>query len=54
MQIKNRKIGVGNPCYIIAEMSANHSGDINKALEIVQSLSGLFKDTDVYGRYHDH
>ena len=28
-------IGDGNPAFIIAEMSANHGQDINKAIEII-------------------
>lgn len=34
--IKNRIIGVGNPAYIIAEMSANHAGSIEHAKEIIK------------------
>ncbi len=37
IKINGRKIGGVNPVYIIAEMSANHSGDIRKALEIVHA-----------------
>lgn len=37
MRIKNRIIGDDAPCYIIAEMSANHAGDINRALEIIHA-----------------
>ena len=35
MEIKGRKIGKGFPTYIIAEMSANHAGDISRAKEII-------------------
>lgn len=35
MKIGNREIGAGNPAYIIAEMSGNHAGDINRAKEII-------------------
>lgn len=35
-QIKNRMIGDGHPAYIIAEMSANHSGSIERAKEIIR------------------
>ncbi|HWR45770.1 pseudaminic acid synthase [Sporomusa sp.] len=35
INIKERNIGTGYPCYIIAEMSANHAGDINRAIEII-------------------
>ncbi|CUH94419.1 Pseudaminic acid synthase [Propionispora sp. 2/2-37] len=35
--VKQREIGDGSPCYIIAEMSANHAGDINRAIEIIHA-----------------
>lgn len=35
--IKNRIIGDGHPAYIIAEMSANHSGSIERAKEIIRA-----------------
>ena len=34
-QIKDRHIGLGHPCYIIAEMSANHGQSFEAALELV-------------------
>ncbi len=35
MQINNRKISNHNPPFMIAEMSANHNGDINNAFKII-------------------
>lgn len=35
-KINNRIIGEGYPAYIIAEMSANHAGSIERAKEIIQ------------------
>lgn len=35
MKIKNREIGENHPVYVIAEMSANHAGDIEVAKEII-------------------
>ena len=35
IKIKDRFIGVNYPCYIIAEMSANHAGSLEKAIELV-------------------
>lgn len=35
--IGNRKIGDEHPCYVIAEMSANHAGEFNRALEIIHA-----------------
>lgn len=37
IQIKDRVIGDGQPAYIIAEMSANHSGSIERAKEIIRA-----------------
>ena len=37
--IKNREIGSGNNPYIIAEISGNHNGDINKALELIEKAN---------------
>lgn len=37
MQIEKRKIADGEPAYIIAEMSANHAGDIERAKDIICS-----------------
>ena len=37
IKIKNRIIGEGYPAYIIAEMSANHAGSIERAKEIIHA-----------------
>jgi pseudaminic acid synthase len=37
MKIGNRLIGENEPCFIIAELSANHNGDFNVALETVKA-----------------
>ena len=36
IEISGRKIGAGHPAYIIAEMSANHAGSLERAKEIVR------------------
>ncbi|HEX7900450.1 MAG TPA: pseudaminic acid synthase [Planctomycetota bacterium] len=37
MKIKGREIGPGRPAYVIAEMSANHHGELDVALRIVRA-----------------
>ncbi|MDT7831120.1 pseudaminic acid synthase [Flavobacteriaceae bacterium S356] len=37
MKIENRNIGEGYPCFIIAELSANHGGDIDIAIETIKA-----------------
>lgn len=37
MKIGNRNIGGDNPCFIIAELSANHNGDLNVAIETIRA-----------------
>lgn len=37
MEIRARKIGPGEPTYIIAEMSANHQHDLNQAVRLIQA-----------------
>lgn len=36
IEINERKIGEGYPPYVIAEVSANHNGDIEKALKLIE------------------
>ncbi len=38
MKIAQRNIGPGHPCYIIAEMSANHGQDFDLAMETVRAM----------------
>jgi N-acetylneuraminate synthase len=35
VMIGNKKVGVGRPCYIIAEIGINHNGDINIAKKLI-------------------
>ncbi len=38
-KIGNKIIGIDRPTFIIAEMSANHGGDLNNAVEIIKAAS---------------
>ncbi|KIE19448.1 N-acetylneuraminate synthase [Vibrio sinaloensis] len=38
ISINGRKIGPNHPPYIIAELSANHNGDINRAFQIMEEV----------------
>ncbi|MDE7248620.1 MAG: N-acetylneuraminate synthase family protein [Lachnospiraceae bacterium] len=36
-QIGNRKVGIGHPCFCVAEMSGNHLKDYGRAVEIIHA-----------------
>ena len=36
MIIKNKKIGIGEKTYFIADIAANHDGDLGKAIELIK------------------
>ncbi len=44
IRINNKKIGEGNPTYIIAEMSANHNQSLEKAIKIIDAASAAGAD----------
>ncbi len=61
----NKKIKVGShlitdesPAYIIAEMSANHNMDFERAKNIIAAAAeagaDAIKNPDIYTRYHNH
>jgi len=39
MQIGSRNIGAGAPVYVVAELSANHQGDLHRAAETIRAAS---------------
>lgn len=44
MEINGRKIGAQHPPYVIAELSANHNGDISRAYEIMTAAKAAGAD----------
>jgi pseudaminic acid synthase len=52
IKIDGRKIGVGHPPYVIAEMSANHNGDINNAFKIINMAKTSGADAVKLQTYH--
>lgn len=38
-KIRDRQIGDGHPCYIIAEVSCNHEGDFDEARKIIEAAA---------------
>ncbi|MGK5093316.1 pseudaminic acid synthase [Deltaproteobacteria bacterium TL4] len=44
IQIGNHSIGHEQPCYIVAEMSGNHDGDIRKAKQIIHAAKDAGAD----------
>ena len=40
--IGNRRVGPGNPVYIVAELSGNHNGSLDRAVATIEAAAGLF------------
>jgi N-acetylneuraminate synthase len=52
IEINGRKIGHNYPPYVIAEMSANHNGDINNAYKIIDMAKASGADAVKLQTYH--
>ena len=51
MEIANKKIGKNSSCFIIAELSANHNGDINVAIETIKAAKKAGADAIKFQTY---
>lgn len=49
--IKDREIGQGQPCFIIAELSANHNGSIETAIETIKAAKRAGADCIKFQTY---
>ena len=39
ISVGNRTVGIGQPCYIVAEMSGNHNQDLDRAVALVEAAA---------------
>ena len=51
MKIKDRQIGENHPPYIIAELSANHNGSLERALKTIKMAKSMGADAVKFQTY---
>lgn len=44
IEVQGRRIGAGYPCYIIAELSANHNGSFDQAVDVIRAARNAGAD----------
>jgi N-acetylneuraminate synthase len=44
VEIDGRLVGPGEPCYVIAELSANHNNDLQRALDLIDAAAAAGAD----------
>jgi len=49
LQIRGRKIGVGHPCFVVAELSGNHHQKYEEAVELVKAAADAGADAASVG-----
>ena len=50
--IGDRKVGPGEPCFIIAEAGVNHNGDLDLARRLVEAAAGAGADAVKFQAFH--
>lgn len=50
-KILDREIGEGHPCYVIAEMSCNHEGDLDEACALIKAAAETGADAIKFQTY---
>ena len=57
ISIGDRRVGKGYPCYLMAELSGNHNGDLDRAIKTIRAASDAGADAvkipDLYPGYDD-
>jgi N-acetylneuraminate synthase len=49
--VAGRRIAMGEPMWVIAEISANHNGDLGRALELIRAAAGAGADAVKFQTY---
>jgi sialic acid synthase SpsE len=44
IEIAGRRLGAGHPPYIVCELSANHNGRLERALELIEAAAATGAD----------
>ena len=44
LRIGSHLIGNGHPCFIVAELGANHNGDLDTAIRMIEAAKGAGAD----------
>ena len=46
IEIAGRKIGIGHPPYVVCELSANHNGSLERALQLIEAAAATGADDE--------
>tara|TARA_B100001996_G_C18650273_1_gene589133 strand:- start:749 stop:1807 length:1059 start_codon:yes stop_codon:yes gene_type:complete len=51
IQIGTRKVGLGHPCFVIAEAGVNHNGELSRAIELIEKAAEAGVDAVKFQTY---